>query len=268
MKDIFDELLLCKNEGIPCILVTVVEKSGECPSTVGKKMIVRENGSSFGTVGGGALEHFAIEKCKILISEQSNLLEKYMLNEGEILKGTTTLPMACGGMVTLYYDYIGIKAYVYIFGAGHVGQALANVLKTLNYHLTVIDNRKEIFDKFINADRKVHSSFTDYIKKEGIKEGSYVVVCTPSHKNDFNVIKQIIEMNLKPKYMGMLCSRAKLQTFLDTISKDLKDLPNFYSPIGLDVGGESPEEIAISITSEILAVYHNKSGHKHMKNGE
>ncbi len=268
MKDLFDELLLCKKADIPCMLVTVVKKSGECPSTVGKKMLVREDGSSFGTVGGGALEHYAIEKCKVLISEQKNLLEKYMLNEGEIIKGATTLEMACGGVVSLYYDYIGIKAYVYIFGAGHVGQALAHILKTLNYHLTVIDSRKEIYEEFKEADRKVHSSFSDFIKKEGVRKGSYVVVCTPSHKNDFNVISQIIDLNLLPKYMGMLCSKTKLQTFLDKISKDLKDLPNFYSPIGLDIGGESPEEIAISIASEILAVYHNKSGHKHMKNSE
>jgi len=268
MKDLFEQLVEIKNKGEACILVTVVDKFGECPSTVGKKMLVSENNQTYGTIGGGAIEHYAIEKCKNLMKKQGNLLEKYILDEEKIIKDGKTLNMACGGKVSLYYDYIGKKAYVYIFGGGHVGQALASILKTLNYHITVIDNRKEICEAFKGSDKKVHSSFTEFIDKEGIKDNSYVVVCTPSHENDYNVINKILELNLKPKYIGMLCSKAKLDAYIKKVHEKFGeniDLSNFYSPIGLDIGGQSPEEIAISISSEILAIYYNKKGHKHMR---
>ncbi len=99
-------------------------------------------------------------------------------------------------------------------------------------------------------------------------EDSFVIVCTPSHKHDYNVINKVIEKKIKLQYIGMLCSPEKLNDYLgktyDTFGKDV-DLSNFYSPIGLDLGGGSPEEIAISISSEILAVSHSKEGHLHMR---
>ncbi|WP_278286134.1 XdhC family protein [Vallitalea okinawensis] len=259
-----------KNSGGPCMVVTVVEKTGDGPVEVGKKMLVGENGEAFGTVGGGALEYFAREKCKELLKKRQSIFEKYLLNEGKIVEQATTLPMACGGMVSLFYEYIGVKAHIYIFGAGHVGQALTRVLKTMDFHVTVIDSRKKVYEAFVGADRKVHASYAEFIDQEGLREGSYVVVCTPSHKHDYNVINKVLELQLEPRYIGMLCSPVKLKDFLektyDNFGKDV-DLSNFYSPIGLDTGGGTPEEIAISITAEILAVYHNKTGHKHMKDG-
>lgn len=266
--DIFERLIEYKKRGIACMVVTVIEKSGEGPVTVGKKMLVTEGDEAFGTVGGGAVEYEARDHCKTLIANQQNDLITYVFNEGKIVKDATVLPMACGGKATLFFDYIGVKAYVYIFGAGHVGQALAKVLKTMNYHLTVIDHREEVIEAFTGADKKYHQSFTDFVKVEGIKEGSYVIVCTPSHKYDYNVLDQVFTQKLKPKYIGMLCSMTKLNDYLnktyEKFGKEI-DLSHFYSPIGLDTGGGSPAEIAISIAAEMLAVGYQKEGHKHMR---
>jgi len=267
MTNIYDELVKVQKSGEPCMMVTVVEDSGNTPVVVGKKMLVLEDGSSFGTVGGGAIEYNAIEKCKDLIKNQKSVFEKYLLSEGKIIKDAKTLPMACGGRASLFYEYIGPKGYVYIFGAGHVGQALSNVLKTMDFHVTIIDSRKEVYDRVKLCDRKVLSSYSDFLDNEGIKENSYVVICTPSHKYDYNVMNKILELKLKPKYVGMLCSKVKLKEFLEktyeTFGRKV-DLTNFYAPIGLDTGGGSPEEIAISISSEILSILYEKKGHKHM----
>jgi xanthine dehydrogenase accessory factor len=250
------------------ILVTAVKKEGSGPVEVGKKMICLEDNQAFGTVGGGALEYYAREKCKELLVKRENLLETYFLAENKVYHDAKTLPMACGGKVTLFYEYLGPKESIYIFGAGHVGQALANVLKTMNFHLTVIDDRKEVIDKFQNADIKYQLPFGQFIDDLGIKKDSFVIVCTPNHKYDYHVINKIIELGLKPKYLGMLCSPEKLKEYLEStyerFGKDI-DLSYFYSPIGLDLGGSTPEEIAISITSEILAVSHNKKNHLHMR---
>lgn len=268
MDSIFERMLELKQKGVPLMVVTAVAKEGAGPVDVGKKMVVTENNGAFGTVGGGAIEFYAREKCKHLLQEKNHFLETYLLSEGKIFPETKTLPMVCGGKVTLYYEYVGPTETVYIFGAGHVAKALANVLKTLNFHLTVIDDRKEVIDVFTGADTLVNLPFVEYIEKYGIEPNSMVVVSTPSHKFDYHVMNKIIEKNFKPKYVGMLCSPEKLDDYLgktyETFGKDI-DLSNFYSPIGLDTGGNTPEAIAISIAAEMLAVSNGKTGHRHMR---
>lgn len=268
MQNLYQKIAQYQAKGIDMVLVTATEKEGEGPVEVGKKMLVCESSEFFGTVGGGALEHYAIEKAKKLIKSRTHLTERYLLDKGQIMDQTVTLPMVCGGKVTLYYEFIGYKNYVYIFGGGHVGQALARVLKPLQFHISMIDERNQIVEKFEDAHQTYHEKFADYIKQHGIKEHSLVVVCTPSHTHDYHVINTIIEMHLKPKYVGMMCSLEKLKDYLKatyaTFGNDL-DLSFFYSPIGLDLGGGSPEEIAISIASELLVIEHGKQGHVHMR---
>lgn len=266
--DIYEQLSAFRREGIPCMMVTVIAKTGEGPLNVGKKMLVTETDKAFGTVGGGAIEYEARERCRRLLREGSNDLATFVLEEGRVVEDATTLPMACGGTATLFFEYIGADAYVYIFGAGHVGQALSKVLKTMNYFVTVIDHRQEVIDTFQGADRKYCKSFIDFIDEEGIQEGSYVVVCTPSHQYDYNVMDRVFELKLNPRYIGMLCSRQKLKDYLgrtyEKFGQDV-DLTNFYSPIGIDTGGGSPAEIALSIAAEILAIRHGKANHNHMR---
>lgn len=267
MNKIYEQLIAYKEKGIDMVVVTAIEKQGEGPVEVGKKMIVTTD-NLHGTVGGGALEHGAVEIARELLQKRTHLTEKYFLNEGRLIKGAKTLPMVCGGTVTLFYEFVGVKNFVYIFGAGHVGQALARVLKPLDFHLTVIDDRQAVIERFEGADVIAHQPFASFIDDHGIKDNSFVVVCTPSHKYDYNVINKILEQTLKPQYIGMLCSMEKLKSYLDktyeTFGKDI-DLRHFYSPIGLDLGGGSPEEIAIAIAAEILAIHHGKQEHRHMR---
>ena len=266
--DIFKLINEYKQKNISLMAVTAVKKEGAGPVEVGKKMIVLADGKSIGTVGGGAIEYYAQKKAIELLKDKSSLLETYVLDEGKVIPEGRTLPMVCGGIVSLFYEYIGPKATIYIFGAGHVGQALVNVLKTMNYHVTVIDERKEVIEKFVNADILVNEPFTHFIEKDVLKDGDYIIVCTPSHKYDYHVINKILEKKIKPKYLGMLCSPDKIKAYLkstyETFGKDI-DLSFFYSPIGLDTGGMTPEEIAISISAEILVISNGKKGHSHMR---
>ncbi len=268
MLDIYEKIVEFKQKNKDMVLVTAVEKEGEGPVEVGKKMLVVDDNIFFGTVGGGALEHYAIKKALSLIKSRSHLTEKYVLDKGKIIEDTKTLPMVCGGTVTLYYEFIGFKNYVYLFGGGHVGKALARVLKPLQFHITLIDERKPIVDIFEDAHDKFHMHFASFIKEYSIKENSLVVVVTPSHVSDYHVMNQIIEQQLKPKYIGMMCSLEKLKDYLaETYKKYGRDidLSHFYSPIGLNLGGGSPEEIAISIASEILTIEYGKHEIKHMR---
>ncbi len=269
--NLYDKIDEFRHLGKDMVVVTVTEKVGSGPVNIGKKMLVVEDGSAFGTVGGGAIEFYAREKCKDVIKSRAHLTEKYILNEKQEVRvddGEVKLNMACGGKVTLFYEFIGPRQFVYIFGAGHCGQALAKVLKPLGFFLVCVDDRKVVIDQFDGADIKYNMGFVDFIEKYGLKENSYIVVCTPSHTNDFHVLNEILKKKIKLGYFGMLCSTRKLKEYLDvtfkTYGKDV-DLSNFYSPIGLDLGNNSPEDIAIAIAAEMLEVISNKKTSKHLR---
>ncbi len=272
MVDIYKELDNLRKQGKDAVIVTVTEKSGMGPADVGKKMLVTEGNIAFGTVGGGAIEYYAREKCKEVLDKRISFSEKYVLNDRTVSvdDGSIILPMACGGRVTLFYEFVGPKQYVYIFGAGHCGAALARVLKPLGFFTTIIDERDYVINALDDAaDVKVNEGFVEYIEKHGLPNNRYIVVCTPSHQNDFHVLNKILELKIKPKYFGMLCSKKKIGDYLEKAyelyGKDI-DLTNFYSPIGLQTGGDSPEEVAISIAGEILSVFYNKADiNSHMR---
>ncbi len=264
MVDIYSKINDYRKLGKDLVLVTVTEKEGMGPADVGKKMLVTSD-EAFGTVGGGAIEFYAREKAKEVLKERKSFSEKYLLCGKEVypdVKGVE-LPMVCGGHATLFYEFVGPKQYVYIFGAGHCGEALAKTLKPLGFHVTIIDERDYVIDQLDDsADIKVVSGFVDFIEKQGLKDNAYIVVCTPSHTHDYHVLNKILEKKYHPAYFGMLCSKKKIAEYLEKayqeFGKDI-DLKNFYSPIGLNIGGNSPEEIAISISGEMLSVYYGKS---------
>ena len=272
MIDIYEKLSEIKKEGKDSVIVTVTQKEGMGPADVGKKMIVTEGNIAFGTVGGGSIEYYAREKCKEVLKSRQSFSEKYVLFDREVKvdDGEVVIPMACGGRVTLFYEFVGPKQYVYIFGAGHCGAALARVLKPLGFYTTIIDERDYVINALDDAANvKVNEGFVEYIEKHGIPNDRYIVVCTPSHTNDYNVLNKILELKIKPKYFGMLCSKKKIQDYLEksyeVYGRDI-DLSNCYSPIGLITGGDSPEEVAISIAGEILSVFYGKEDiNSHMR---
>ena len=272
MLDFYSKVAELRKQGKDMVIVTVTEKQGMGPADVGKKMVVTEDNQTFGTVGGGAIEYYAREKCKEVIQRRESFTEKYCLFDREVKvdDGEVKLNMACGGHVTLFYEFVGPKQYVYIFGAGHCGAALARILRPLNFFITIIDERKSVIDALDDsANIKVNEGFVEYIDKHGLPDNRYIVVCTPSHTNDYNVLNKVLELGIKPKYFGMLCSKKKVKDYLarafETFGEDI-DLTNFYSPIGLQTGGDSPEEVAISIAGEILAVFYDKEDiNSHMR---
>lgn len=273
MVDIYSKIAECRAKGKDAVVVTVTEKEGMSPSDVGKKMIVSEDNEAWGTIGGGSIEWYAREKCKEILLSRKSLTEKYVLMDKDVKvdDGEIKLNMACGGKATLFYEFIGPKQYIYIFGGGHCGAAIAKLLKPLNYYVTIIDERKEVIDALDDsADAKLNIGFVEFFDKYSLPDNRYIVVSTPSHQFDYAVLDQIFKRNIKPAYFGMLCSKKKIVDYLDKIYAEYgkeKDLSNFYSPIGLDIGGDSPEEVALSVVGEINAHFYEKDKiNSHMRN--
>lgn len=267
MADIYEEILKLRQKGEEGVLITVVEKEGHGPAGMGKKMLVLPDGRREGTVGGGALEYMAVKIASQCLKDKSSQLKKYLLSpDNDIINGEQT-GMMCGGAVTLFYEYIGSGARLYIFGAGHIGKALLYHLKNLNYHITLIDNREGIVETIEGAQCNITVNYESALKNEEIPSDSFFIIAAHSHALDYVILKRIYEAKWNPKYIGLIASKNKSGLMIQQLTKDLGtdiNLDILYTPVGLDIGGENPDEIAISIISELQAIRYNKNGHKHL----
>lgn len=264
--DIFGKISALKERGELAVLITVVEKEGEGPVAVGNRMLLDDSGNLSGTVGGGALEHFAVEKARQILISGNNLLESYFLQEGKLVESGVSLPMACGGKVTLFYEKVGSGESVYIFGGGHVGAAVSRVLEMIGFYTHIIDERKEVLSALETGKQKHLCHFEEFIEKGKIDSNSWILVCTPSHQFDFEVVEAVLTHKIDPKYLGLLASGKKKKVLLERLGSESelnRDL--FFCPVGLDTGGVSPNEIAISIAAEMMSVKYRKTGHLHLK---
>ena len=283
MKDSFIEIYKrlseLKEQGIEAVLATVVEKEGSTPAVPGAKLLITTDGMKSGTVGGGALEMAVIKDAQTVMHDGKSMLKKYNLSDdGKIVDAEAT-GMICGGKVAIFFEYIAPANRIYIFGAGHVGKAILYHLKNSDFHITVIDNRPEIAEKIIGANNFVISPYEEVFADEttvsdspktlgNVPEGGFFLITTHTHELDYVVLKGIYESNWKPAYIGMLASKRKVETILKKLHEELDEKPDLsilYTPVGLDIGGNSPDEIAISIISQIQAIRYGKTGQKHLK---
>ncbi|UCH97614.1 MAG: XdhC family protein [Candidatus Aminicenantes bacterium] len=267
MIEIYEEILKLKTSGENGVLITVVEKEGHGPAVIGTKMLVRQDGQKKGTVGGGSLEYAAVKHATKILENQKSQLKKYLLNpDNEIINGEKT-GMLCGGTITLFYEYIGTGDRLYIFGAGHIGKALVYHLKNLNYYITLLDNREGMVETIDGVQHRITTKYETALQDEDVPESGYFIIASHSHKLDYVILKRIYQSQWNPRYIGMVASKRKSPLMIEKLKEELGadiNLDMLYTPVGLDIGGPSPDEIAISIIAELQAIRYNKSGHKHM----
>jgi xanthine dehydrogenase accessory factor len=269
MSDIYEAILNLRQSGESGVLVTVVDTSGSSPQDPGAKLLLSSRGEVFGTVGGGSLESETIETAKKVLENKKSMLQKYSLSEQGTSLDAVELEMLCGGSVTLFYEYLGATDYVFIFGAGHVGKALLYHLKHRGSLITIIDSRENMLERIDGAEKLHVSDYRDIAKELKIADGSYLIVATHSHDLDYQVLKCIYSAPWKPCYIGVLASRRKAQAMVKKLRQEVGksiDLKNLYMPVGLDLGGRSVDEIAISIVGEMQGLKYGKKDLNHMKN--
>ena len=258
MKELYKEIYELHQGNKSGVIITVVKIEGSGPARTGAKMIVSPTNEIVGTVGGGAIEKMAIAKAKTILKTKENELVKYNLDDETNGEKTN---MICGGNATLFYEYFTPKNHIYIFGAGHIGKELIYHLKNLDYFVTVIDNRKDVLEKIDGADEKILSKFKDALLNQKVAPNSYFIIATYEHNYDSIVLNKIYKSDWNPKYIGMVSSRSKKKIIIDKLKSEVKnpDLSYCYLPIGIDVGGDSPAEIALSIVAEIQAIRYGKN---------
>ena len=266
-SEIFKKILELNENGSRFVLVTVIETKGSGPSETGGRMVFTADGDIFGTIGGGTLEKLVLKEAEKVLLSGKSVLKKYLLDKDRALPDSEKTGMLCGGEVTLFLEYTGSDDKVYIFGAGHIGKNLINFLKDLNYRIIIVDDREDVLDG-ISGQMKIHYKDPGSIFNNiEITDNSYVVIATYSHELDYAILKGILERKFKPEYLGVVASGKKIDTMISKLKKEMKgplDTSFLFSPAGLDIGGRTPVEIALSIVSEIQAVKYDKQALKHL----
>jgi len=255
--NILKELINLVDKGTKFAHATVINAKGSTPREIGADMLILENGKTIGTIGGGALEVRVIELAKDCIKSNNSAIYNLPLNSKEI-------GMICGGEVDIFIEVFNPKPNLIICGAGHVGKAIYEIAKTLNFKITVLDDREEYLNemRFPDADEVVLGKINETLINRQIDESSYICIVTKSHKEDFEALKAVINSNAK--YIGLMGSKKKIKEIFDELLSqgfDEEKISRVKAPIGLDIATNSPEELAISIIAEILAVKNNKTTH-------
>lgn len=153
------------------------------------------------------------------------------------------------------------QAHLTVFGAGHIAEPLVKIASLLDFRITVVDDREEFlnFDRFPTADQLLLLPYSDYFDSARIRDNDYLVIVTRGHQHDYQVLKRVIDS--EASYIGMIGSSRKIKTVYDQLRKDgvsEEKLAGVHAPIGLDIGSETPAEIAVAIAAEIIAVRRDK----------
>jgi xanthine dehydrogenase accessory factor len=258
---IHEKILELQRNNKSFCLATVIQTKGSAPGKVGFKMITTADEKTIGTVGGGAIEMEIKKESLLRIASGESGTKEYLLSSDPKLlkKVTNAVPMSCNGTITIFYEVFGKLPVVYLFGGGHVGQAVQHFLKPLGYYIILVDNRNEILTQQENslANEKILSDYSTFIKNNNFPDDAYFVILTHGHKFDYEIIKGLFKKKVKSNYFGIIASKNKAHEMKEKLHKDFGnklDFSNLYTPIGLKIGGNSAAEIALSIAAEIQSI--------------
>jgi xanthine dehydrogenase accessory factor len=251
MEDILYKALEAAQKGRSYAFATIVEATLKgTPRKMGAKMIVFEDGSSYGTIGGGRNEKAAIAEClKALQSKKPNSVTyNYFGREGESV---------CGGKMKVFIEPFTSKTHLVICGAGHIALPLSAMAKILGFKVTIIDNRKEYANKkrFPHADQIILGNHAEQLAKVTVGQNTYVAIVTQGNEFDFECLKVVIKS--AAAYIGVISSKPKRVKFFGRLKEakiEEKYLKHVHIPMGYDIGSQTPEEIAVSICAEMVAV--------------
>jgi len=239
-------------EGTSFVCVTLVDIKGSTPRAQGGRMLVTASGLHSGTIGGGLVEAKALEFSQEFL-QQNELSGQTKFVQWNLNRD---IGMSCGGSVKLYFERFNTNPWqIMIFGAGHVAQALIPLLLTLDCQLICYDTRREWVDKLPESP-KLNKLCVDNLEDnvEQTSEKAFVLIMTHGHRSDFYVVQKFLEQRSQP-FLGVIGSRSKAATLKKELKKEglkQKQIEKIFCPIGFSLGGNHPQEIAVSITAQLL----------------
>lgn len=251
--ELYEEMVRLTRQGEPFALATVIAHDGSSPRKAGAKMLVRCDGSSLGTVGGGRIEQETIEAARVALADNRVYTLEFVLTE--------EYGYACGGSMSVFVEPQGRRPQLVMFGAGHVGRAVTALAHGCGFRVVVVDERPDcaLAALLPGADEVVCARVVDVFGRLKLDRESFAVIATPGHLYDFDAVRGCLAGSAG--FIGLLGSRRKRETLLKTLEEEGYDAvqrARVVSPVGLDIGAQSPEEIAVSIVGQLIAIRRGK----------
>jgi xanthine dehydrogenase accessory factor len=254
--DLYEEIVALRRAGRRGAVATIVNVRGSIPSFRTAKMLVRDDGSIVGTIGGGCVEGEVWQAAREVMEAEKPRTLTFDLNQDP--KYDTGL--VCGGTLEVFVEPVLPPALLYIFGGGHVAYSTYQVAQVAGFEVTVVDDRETYAnrERFPAAREVIAEDFERACERLHISEAAYIVIVTRGHRDDMRVLRWAV--NTPARSIGMIGSKRKCITLFKELQKEGMALDKFEqvrAPVGLDIGAITPEEIAVAIVGEMIAVRRN-----------
>ncbi len=259
MDTIYEAITEAVRRSEAVTVATIVQTRGSTPRQVGTKMLIRSDGTSMGTVGGGALEAAIIEAAQEALGEGKSRLVHYGLRADKHKEDLGV----CGGDLDVFIDVIAPQLTLLLVGAGHVAIPLAELAHFVGFRTVVFDDRAEYANRgrFPQAEEILVEEFEAGLEALDITPSTWIVIASRSHESDAAALKVVV--GSPAAYIGLLGSRRKVSFTFQSLQEQgvgEEQLAQVYAPVGLDLGAETPEEIALSIMAEMIMLRQGGKG--------
>lgn len=249
--DVFEELVRARNTGKKCALATIVETEGSIPSFQSAKMLIHEDGTMVGTIGGGCTEAEVWQAARDVIETEKPRMLRFSLNQ----QAAYDNGLICGGQLNVYVEPVLPVPTAFIFGGGHISKSLSKVAATAGFKTVVVDDREQYAnrERFPEAAEVHATEYEEAFRTLDINSSSHIVIVTRGHKDDMTVLRLAAQTDAR--YIGMIGSKRKTIEVVKHLLKEgvpLKRLERVHAPMGLDIGAVTPEEIAVAVTAEMI----------------
>ncbi len=252
---LLEELAAARRSRTPCALVTVAKTKGSIPRAAGSKMLVFADGKISGTIGGGKFEALVMEDCLKSLATKQPVLKTYPLREDR----PDSFGAICGGEVTVLIEPQNLNTALYLIGAGHCSLAIAKLASDCGMHVTVVEDRADLLENFPSPINRAVDNAAAFISGREWRNDEALVLVSRNHELDRDALAAALKKS-GAGYIGMIGSRRKVHRVFDALKQAVpaERLRSVYAPIGLDIGAVTPQEIAVSILAELIAVKHGK----------
>jgi xanthine dehydrogenase accessory factor len=254
--DVYDELIRLRRLGQKCALATIVQVRGSIPSFESAKLLVREDGSMIGTIGGGCVEAEVWNAAREVMETEKSKHMSFNLGQDAAYDNG----LICGGQLDVFVEPVIPSPRAIIFGAGHISKSLCKVASLAGFSTTIVDNRDSFAnrERFPEADEIFAEEYEEVFPKLTVHESTYLIIVTRGHRDDMRVLRWAA--TTQARYVAMIGSKRKVLSVVKELEKDglsRQQLDRIHAPMGLEIGAISPEEIAISVAAEMIAVRRN-----------
>ena len=256
--DVYDEIVRLRKQGQKCALATIVQVKGSIPSYESAKLLVREDGSMIGTVGGGCVEAEVWNAAREVIESEKPRHLTFSLGQDAAYDNG----LICGGQLNIFVEPVVPQPRAFIFGGGHVSKSISKVANLAGFATVIVDDREAFAnpERFPEADETYAEEYESVFPKLAVTSSSYLIIVTRGHRDDMRVLRWAV--TTQARYISMIGSKRKTISVIHELEKEGIPRDAFervFAPMGLDIGAESPEEIAVSVVAEMIAMRRSPS---------